>query len=108
MGWLIALGILVLLAILPLGVGMRYSAEGALVRVIAGPFRITVFPMKKQEKKVLLKPKTKMFYGEILLEIKKIFGDQLSFETLKKFFIFLFTIAMQTKPKFFPSTNTTT
>lgn len=51
MGWLIALGILVLLAILPLGVSARYNSEGALVRIIAGPFRITVFPMKKREKK---------------------------------------------------------
>ena len=57
MGWLIALGILVLLAILPLGVSVRYNADGALVRVIAGPFRITVFPMKKKEKNNKEKPK---------------------------------------------------
>ena len=56
MGWLIALGILVLLAILPLGVSVRYNADGALVRVIAGPFRITVFPMKKKEKNNKEKP----------------------------------------------------
>ena len=59
MGWLIALGILVLLAILPLGVSVRYNAEGALVRVIAGPFRITVFPMKKKEKNNKEKPEKK-------------------------------------------------
>lgn len=57
MGWLIALGILVLLAILPLGVSVRYNSEGALVRIIAGPVRFTVFPMKKKEKKE--KPKKK-------------------------------------------------
>lgn len=57
MGWLIALGILVLLAILPLGVSARYNSEGALVRIIAGPFRITVFPMKKREKKETPKKK---------------------------------------------------
>lgn len=51
MGWWIALGILVLLAILPLGVSVKYDAGGPLVRVIAGPIRFTVFPMKKKEKK---------------------------------------------------------
>lgn len=59
MGWLIALGILVLLAILPLGVSVRYNSEGALVRVIAGPFRITVFPLKQKEKKEKEKTKKK-------------------------------------------------
>lgn len=50
-GWLIALAILFLLAILPLGVLVKYNADGPLVRVIAGPLKITVFPMKKKEKK---------------------------------------------------------
>ncbi len=50
MGWGIALGIVVLLAILPLGVSVRYDERGALVRVIAGPVKITVFPRKKKEK----------------------------------------------------------
>ena len=54
MGWYIALGILVLLAVLPLGVSARYNAGGLLVKVIAGPVRITVFPLRKKEKK---KPK---------------------------------------------------
>ena len=35
MGWLIALGVLVLLALLPLGISARYDASGALVRLIA-------------------------------------------------------------------------
>ena len=50
-GWLIALGILILLAILPLGVSALYNADGALVRVIVGPVRLTVFPLKKKDKK---------------------------------------------------------
>ena len=54
MGWLIALGVITLLAVLPLGVSVRYNADGALVRVIAGPFRITVFPMKKKEKNIII------------------------------------------------------
>ena len=57
MGWLITLGILTLLAILPLGVSLKYNAEGALVRLILGPFRITLFPAKPKEKKD--KPKKK-------------------------------------------------
>ena len=37
MGWWITLGILVLLAILPLGVSVHYNADGPLVRIILGP-----------------------------------------------------------------------
>lgn len=51
MGWLIALGILVLLAITPVGVHAGYNSEGILLRIIAGPARITVLPAKKKEKK---------------------------------------------------------
>ena len=50
MGWLIALGIIVLLAILPLGVSVKYNADGAVVKVIAGPIRITLFPRPKKKK----------------------------------------------------------
>lgn len=49
-GWLIALGILILLAILPLGVSAIYNEDGPLVRVIAGPVRLKVFPLKKKDK----------------------------------------------------------
>ena len=51
MGWLITLGILILLAVLPLGVWVNYDAEGPVVKVIAGPARITVFPRPKKQKK---------------------------------------------------------
>ncbi len=51
MGWLIALGIIFLLAILPLGVFVRYDSGGTAVRVILGPVRITLFPRKKKPKK---------------------------------------------------------
>lgn len=51
MGWWIALGILVFLAILPLGVSVRYDVDGVVVRLITGPFQITLFPMKKKDKK---------------------------------------------------------
>ena len=48
MGWWIALGVVFLLGILPLGVSARYGGEGALLRVIAGPVRLTLFPRKKK------------------------------------------------------------
>lgn len=51
MGWLIALGILVLLAITPVGVLAAYNSEGVLLRVIAGPVKITILPAKPKEKK---------------------------------------------------------
>ena len=50
MGWLIALGIVVVLAILPLGASVIYDQHGPLVRIIAGPLKIQVFPMKKKAK----------------------------------------------------------
>ena len=51
MGWLITLGILLLLAILPVGVRLRYNSEGVLVKLIAGPVKIVLFPRPKKEKK---------------------------------------------------------
>ena len=51
MGWLIALGILVLLAITPVGVHARYNSDGILLRAIVGPVKITLLPRKKKEKK---------------------------------------------------------
>lgn len=51
MGWLITLGILVLLGILPLGASVIYDEDGPLVRIIAGPLKIKVFPLPKKEKK---------------------------------------------------------
>lgn len=57
MGWLIGLGIVVLLAVLPLGVRIRYDCDGVAVKVLAGPVRILVFPRPKKEKKKKEKPK---------------------------------------------------
>ena len=51
MGWIVLLAVLVLLAILPLGASVLYDAEGARVRIVAGPLKIQVFPMKKKPKK---------------------------------------------------------
>ena len=49
-GW-ITLGVLALLAILPLGVRIRYYAQGLLVKLIVGPVKLTVYPRPKKEKK---------------------------------------------------------
>ena len=62
MGWLIFLAILVLLAILPLGASVLYDADGPRVRIVAGPVKIQVFPMKKKPKKD--KPKKEKFKKE--------------------------------------------
>ena len=51
MGWLIALGILILLAILPLGVTVRYDHSGILLKAIAGPVRLSLIPAKKKKEK---------------------------------------------------------
>ena len=59
MGWLITLGILLLLAVLPVGVRIRYNSDGILVKVIAGPVKITLFPRSKMEKKEKKKDKKK-------------------------------------------------
>ena len=50
MGWLIALAVIVLLAILPLGASVLYDEDGPRVRILAGPLKIQVFPLKKKKK----------------------------------------------------------
>ena len=51
MGWWITLGVFVLLAILPLGVSVKYSQAGPLVRLILGPIHLTLLPKNKKAKK---------------------------------------------------------
>ncbi len=63
MGWLIALAVLVLLAVMPLGVSAKYDDGGPGVSVIAGFLRIPLLKKKKTkkekpEKKVEAKPAT--------------------------------------------------
>ncbi|MDO5546747.1 MAG: DUF2953 domain-containing protein [Eubacteriales bacterium] len=57
MGFWITAAVLLVLAILPLGVRIRYNAAGFVLKVIAGPVKITVFPRKKKPKQQ--KPKGK-------------------------------------------------
>ncbi len=50
MGWWIALAVVVLLAILPLGASVIYDADGPLIKIIAGFLRIQIIPAKKKKK----------------------------------------------------------
>jgi len=76
MGWLIALGVLTLIAILPIGVSAFYDEDGPRALIIAGPARIQVFPGKKKEKekkekKTTPKKKTSAKSSEKTTEKKK-------------------------------------
>lgn len=51
MGWLIALGIIVLLAMLPLGVSLRYRQDGLRVWALIGYLKISVYPFQKSDNK---------------------------------------------------------
>lgn len=63
MGWLITLGILTLLAILPLGAKMVYDSAGFALDIIAGPVRIPVLPKKKDAPQKEKKKKEKKKKG---------------------------------------------
>lgn len=58
MGWWIALAVVVLLAAMPLGVSAQYSADGPLIKVIAGFIRLKIFPAKPKKKKPKKEKKT--------------------------------------------------
>lgn len=59
-GWLIVLAVIVLLGCVPLGISARYNEDGPLVRIIAGPIRILLYPKKKNKTKTPKKePKKK-------------------------------------------------
>ncbi len=51
MGWIIALGIILLLAAIPLGASVRYDSDGIRVRIIAGFLRFTIIPLPQRKKK---------------------------------------------------------
>lgn len=63
MGVWITLGVLALLAILPLGVRICYDANGPLVKAILGPVKVTLYPRQKKEKKSPKKEKNKADSG---------------------------------------------
>lgn len=50
MGWLIALGVSVLLAVTPVGIRLRYNSKGIFLQAVMGLVRITILPKKKKSK----------------------------------------------------------
>lgn len=56
MGWLIALGIGALLAVLPLGVRFRYDDRGIYLAARVGQISIPILPRKKKKEKTEKKP----------------------------------------------------
>ena len=56
MGWLIALAVITLLAVLPLGISAKYDEYGPQLWVIAGPARLKLLPGKKKTKDTEKKP----------------------------------------------------
>lgn len=50
MGWLIAIGIIILLAILPLGLSVIYNEDGLVIWNVIGPIRYIDDPDKKEDK----------------------------------------------------------
>lgn len=58
-GWLIALGILVLLAILPVGASLIYNEDGLFLSLLLGRMKIKLFPKPPKEKKKVKKEKPK-------------------------------------------------
>ena len=50
MGWWIALAVIVLLAVLPLGASVRYEETGFSAWLLIGPGKLRLYPAKKKEK----------------------------------------------------------
>ena len=59
MGWLIALGVFVLIAMLPVGAQVLYDTDGLRVFVKAGPVHIPIIPAPTKEKKDKPRKETK-------------------------------------------------
>lgn len=59
------------LAVLPLGIRIRYNSLGLLLRVIAGPVKVTVYPRKKKTKRQKPKPAQKKSGAEASSEPAK-------------------------------------
>lgn len=51
MGWLIALGILLAIGMIPVGLRVRYNDAGMRLWILTGPVRINLYPRPQKEKK---------------------------------------------------------
>ena len=86
MGWLIVLGLLAALSILPLGIIARYQEGGPLVQAYIGPVPITLYPAqrKKAKKKKAARKKTNNKKKNDAAEKKKSGGSLTDFVPLVK------------------------
>lgn len=59
MGWLIALGVLVAVGLIPLGTLVRYDQDGLRIKLVAGVLRFTIYPLPERKTKKPKKEKKK-------------------------------------------------
>ena len=59
MGWLIALGVLVAVGLIPLGALVRYDQDGLKIKLVAGVLRFTIYPLPERKTKKPKKEKKK-------------------------------------------------
>ena len=50
MGWLVALGLLLLLAVIPVGISLIYDEDGLFLSLLVGAVQIKLFPKSKMKK----------------------------------------------------------
>lgn len=59
MGWLIALGVLVAVGLIPLGALVRYDQDGLKIKLVAGVLRFTIYPLPERKQAKPKKEKKK-------------------------------------------------
>ena len=92
MVWLIALGVLILITIIPIGISAFYDVEGSRVIAYVGPIRISVFPTKQKGKtEKVKKPGKRQIKRQI--QRKKVERLKISFRLLIWYWIFLRRLA---------------
>ena len=72
MGWLIALAAVAGLLMIRLGISAVYSADGPVVKLTFGPYRRTLYPAAKKEKKKA--PSRNSFFDEVELSLNNSLG----------------------------------
>ena len=78
MVWMIALGVLIALAVLPIGVRACYNEGGPRVWLYIGPVKISLYPKQKREKKkTSIKKKPGKKTGEKKKEKKEVKKDSI-------------------------------
>ncbi len=81
MWWLIAVGVVLLILMIPVGIRGRYNDSGGIAWVTAGPFRFLLYPDKISDKKtseaIADFAKNKTVKGGKLSDFYPLFGDVL-------------------------------